>query len=153
MKIKHLSFIILLCVIPNSIWAQTSESAMKFEGYFSDWRIAYKGKTYFGFSKKPESIAKECNCDEAALLFKESRKQYINGLITMTITLPIGLIVGTAGAVYSLSVLESAPLAVVSSAGGVSVGSSGFFVVRKSNLKGRSAVYDFNKCIETRTAK
>jgi len=140
-----------LCVISNPTWAQTFEPTMQFEAYPGEF--TYKGKSYLGFSKKPESIAKECNCDEAALLFKESRKQYINGLVTLIITLPIGLIGGTAGGVYSAMILESTPLTIASYAGGVAVGTPGFWVLRKSKLKGRSAVFEFNKCIETKAAK
>lgn len=150
---RCLFFIILYCIISNSVWAQSSESAMQFERYFADWGIQYKGKPYSGISKTPGAIAKECNCDEAVLLFKKSRKQYINGLITLTVTLPIGLIGGTFGGVYSGTVLESPPLAIISSVGGAAVGSSGFWVIRKSNLKGRSAVFEFNRCIESKSAK
>ncbi|MDP4602641.1 MAG: hypothetical protein NWS18_00420 [Schleiferiaceae bacterium] len=153
MKIKYLNFILLVCLTPNSVWAQSYESAMQFESYFADWGITYKGKPYSGISKTPGAIAKECNCDEAVLLFKESRKQYINSLITLSVTLPIGLIGGTFGGVYSGTVLESPALAIISVVGGAAVGSSGIWVIRKSNLKGRSAVFEFNRCIESKSAK
>lgn len=153
MKIQSLLLITLLCIFSNGVWAQPSESAMQFEGIFADWGITYKGKRYLGISKKPEAIANQCNCNEAAFLFKSARRQYINGLITLTITMPIGLIGGTQGMVYSLIELDSTPLAFVSITGGAIVGSSGFWVIRKSNKNGRSAVFEFNKCMESKSAK
>jgi hypothetical protein len=124
---------------------------MQFEGYgYGGWFISYKGKPYSGLNKKPEAIAKECNCDEAALLFKDSRKLYRTGIFSNLITAPIGAVV----VMYSSLFYESNPLlSVGGTLGGVAVISSPILVTAKSNLKGRSAVFEFNKCIESKSAK
>ena len=150
MKIRYLFFIILFCIISNSVWAQSSASSMQFEGYgYGDWRISYKGKPYSGLNKKPEAIAKECNCDEAALLFKDSRKLYRTGIFSTLITTPIGIVV----VMYSSLIYDYPLLAVGGTLGGAAVASSPILVTAKSNLKGRSAVFEFNKCIESKSAK
>ena len=152
MKIKHLSFVILLCIISNSLWAQSYESAMH---YNLNGIITYKGMIFPTYSKKPAAIAQECNCDEAALLFKESRKQYINGLITLGITMPIGIVGGVGSFLYwAIDEDPSYSRAYLSLIGGTAVGTVPFrCVLRKSNKNARSAVLEFNKCIETKSAK
>ena len=57
--------------------------------------MSYNGETYREFSRKPQKIALDCGCQDAADLFKKARNRF-----GMTYLIPLtGLVTGTAMAI------------------------------------------------------
>jgi len=152
MKITIVSATLLCAFLFNSFgsFAQSDDEYMRFEGVgFSDWGVNYKGKMYHGISRKNTLIAQNCDCKEAEKLFQQARSKYLNGLSAYVITLPVGLSTAVIGMQYFLE-RESYAGMIGTTLLGVAISVPPIFVIRKSNVLGRKAVREFNKCIDSK---
>ena len=98
MTVKKLSAVVAF-LTGLTLFAQTETTHMQFEpGYLTSrrvWSVSYKGETYREFSRKPQKIALDCGCQDAADLFKKARNRF-----GMTYLIPLtGLVTGYAMAI------------------------------------------------------
>ena len=153
MKIT-IGFATLLCAfLFNSLnsFAQSDDEYMRFESVgYGDWGINYKGKMYSGMSRKIPLIAQNCDCKEAEKLFQQARRKYLNGLSASVITIPVGLSVSLIGMYYFIDRGSSVGVIGTSLLGVAITVSPNFLLIWKSNVLGNKAVWEFNKCIDSK---
>ena len=119
--------------------AQSVDTQMQYDA----GRVFYRGERYAWSYKVPAKVAENCGCDEAASLFRKADKQrktlntFFAGAIGTEIVLGAVVLQSNSGAIFLPAL-------------GIFVMLPGFIPYYGWLKNGPRAVYEYNRCIESR---